>query len=113
MKCSRNILFGNGKELKYKKNEIDYDLNLEVSKSAFSPIRIHYNIFYCLYLQENSCTQATKVKEEPSVWPGYVFIICGCVLGLLFLFETKAQCEAQAGLELQNSTFLLPQPPER
>uniref|UniRef100_A0A2K6NZP7 F-box DNA helicase 1 n=1 Tax=Rhinopithecus roxellana TaxID=61622 RepID=A0A2K6NZP7_RHIRO len=32
--------------------------------------RIHYNIFYCLYLQENSCTQATKVKEEPSVWPG-------------------------------------------
>uniref|UniRef100_A0A8C0PX98 F-box DNA helicase 1 n=2 Tax=Canis lupus familiaris TaxID=9615 RepID=A0A8C0PX98_CANLF len=32
--------------------------------------RIHYNIFYCLYLQENSCTQATEVKEEPSVWPG-------------------------------------------
>ncbi|KAM9672738.1 F-box DNA helicase 1 isoform 4-T6 [Trichechus inunguis] len=32
--------------------------------------RIHYNIFYCLYLQENSCTQITKVKEEPSVWPG-------------------------------------------
>uniref|UniRef100_A0A8C6EUR8 F-box DNA helicase 1 n=1 Tax=Marmota marmota marmota TaxID=9994 RepID=A0A8C6EUR8_MARMA len=32
--------------------------------------RIHYNIFYCLYLQENSCTQATKVQEEPSVWPG-------------------------------------------
>ncbi|XP_016075245.1 PREDICTED: F-box DNA helicase 1 isoform X2 [Miniopterus natalensis] len=32
--------------------------------------RIHYNIFYCLYLQENSCTQATKVKEETSVWPG-------------------------------------------
>ncbi|XP_019062643.1 F-box DNA helicase 1 isoform X2 [Fukomys damarensis] len=32
--------------------------------------RIHYNIFYCLYLQENSCTQATKVKEEPSVWSG-------------------------------------------
>nr|XP_012596698.1 F-box DNA helicase 1 isoform X1 [Microcebus murinus]XP_012596699.1 F-box DNA helicase 1 isoform X2 [Microcebus murinus] len=32
--------------------------------------RIHYNIFYCLYLQENSCTQTTKVKEEPSVWPG-------------------------------------------
>ncbi|KAK2105502.1 DNA helicase I [Saguinus oedipus] len=32
--------------------------------------RIHYNIFYCLYLQENSCTQAAKVKEEPSVWPG-------------------------------------------
>ncbi|XP_012298825.1 F-box DNA helicase 1 isoform X2 [Aotus nancymaae] len=32
--------------------------------------RIHYNIFYCLYLQENSCPQATKVKEEPSVWPG-------------------------------------------
>nr|XP_040132766.1 F-box DNA helicase 1 isoform X3 [Ictidomys tridecemlineatus] len=31
-------------------------------------IRIHYNIFYCLYLQENSC--ATKVQEEPSVWPG-------------------------------------------
>ncbi|KAM4812248.1 F-box DNA helicase 1 isoform X1 [Urocitellus parryii] len=30
--------------------------------------RIHYNIFYCLYLQENSC--ATKVQEEPSVWPG-------------------------------------------
>uniref|UniRef100_G3TST8 F-box DNA helicase 1 n=1 Tax=Loxodonta africana TaxID=9785 RepID=G3TST8_LOXAF len=33
-------------------------------------IRIHYNIFYCLYLQENSGTQITKVKEEPSVWPG-------------------------------------------
>ncbi|XP_023609346.1 F-box DNA helicase 1 isoform X3 [Myotis lucifugus] len=32
--------------------------------------RIHYNIFYCLYLQENSCTQATEVKEETSVWPG-------------------------------------------
>ncbi|KAI5177028.1 F-Box Dna Helicase 1 [Manis pentadactyla] len=32
--------------------------------------RIHYNIFYCLYLQENSCTQATEVREEPSVWPG-------------------------------------------
>ncbi|XP_021552347.1 F-box DNA helicase 1 [Neomonachus schauinslandi] len=32
--------------------------------------RIHYNIFYCLYLQENSCTQARQVKEEPSVWPG-------------------------------------------
>ncbi|XP_032329834.1 F-box DNA helicase 1 isoform X1 [Camelus ferus] len=32
--------------------------------------RIHYNIFYCLYLQENSCAQATDVKEEPSVWPG-------------------------------------------
>ncbi|XP_010589061.1 F-box DNA helicase 1 isoform X2 [Loxodonta africana] len=32
--------------------------------------RIHYNIFYCLYLQENSGTQITKVKEEPSVWPG-------------------------------------------
>uniref|UniRef100_A0A673U3P5 F-box DNA helicase 1 n=1 Tax=Suricata suricatta TaxID=37032 RepID=A0A673U3P5_SURSU len=32
--------------------------------------RIHYNIFYCLYLQENSCTQAAEVKEEPSVWPG-------------------------------------------
>lgn len=32
--------------------------------------RIHYNIFYCLYLQENSCTQAVEVKEEPSVWPG-------------------------------------------
>ncbi|XP_077025613.1 F-box DNA helicase 1 isoform X2 [Tamandua tetradactyla] len=32
--------------------------------------RIHYNIFYCLYLQENSCTQATKIKEETSVWPG-------------------------------------------
>uniref|UniRef100_A0A8C9AXG0 F-box DNA helicase 1 n=1 Tax=Phocoena sinus TaxID=42100 RepID=A0A8C9AXG0_PHOSS len=32
--------------------------------------RIHYNIFYCLYLQENSCAQATAVKEEPSVWPG-------------------------------------------
>ncbi|XP_033708211.1 F-box DNA helicase 1 isoform X4 [Tursiops truncatus] len=32
--------------------------------------RIHYNIFYCLYLQENSCAQATEVKEEPSVWPG-------------------------------------------
>lgn len=32
--------------------------------------RIHYNIFYCLYLQENSSTQATEVKEEPSVWPG-------------------------------------------
>ncbi|XP_037701745.1 F-box DNA helicase 1 isoform X3 [Choloepus didactylus] len=32
--------------------------------------RIHYNIFYCLYLQENSCTQATEIKEGPSVWPG-------------------------------------------
>ncbi|XP_034877597.1 F-box DNA helicase 1 isoform X2 [Mirounga angustirostris] len=32
--------------------------------------RIHYHIFYCLYLQENSCTQARQVKEEPSVWPG-------------------------------------------
>ncbi|KAM7156996.1 F-box DNA helicase 1 isoform 4-T4 [Molossus nigricans] len=32
--------------------------------------RIHYNIFYCLYLQENSCTRATEVKEETSVWPG-------------------------------------------
>uniref|UniRef100_A0A8D1LS90 DNA 3'-5' helicase n=1 Tax=Sus scrofa TaxID=9823 RepID=A0A8D1LS90_PIG len=32
--------------------------------------RIHYNIFYCLYLQENSCARATEVKEEPSVWPG-------------------------------------------
>ncbi|XP_036316815.1 F-box DNA helicase 1 isoform X2 [Pipistrellus kuhlii] len=32
--------------------------------------RIHYNIFYCLYLQENSCTQATEVKEETSVWTG-------------------------------------------
>ncbi|XP_034499474.1 F-box DNA helicase 1 isoform X1 [Ailuropoda melanoleuca] len=32
--------------------------------------RIHYNIFYCLYLQENSCTQAREVTEEPSVWPG-------------------------------------------
>ncbi|XP_015425228.1 PREDICTED: F-box DNA helicase 1 isoform X1 [Myotis davidii] len=32
--------------------------------------RIHYNIFYCLYLQENSCSQATEVKEETSVWPG-------------------------------------------
>lgn len=32
--------------------------------------RIHYNIFYCLYLQENSYTQATEVKEEPSIWPG-------------------------------------------
>ncbi|XP_004757987.2 F-box DNA helicase 1 isoform X1 [Mustela putorius furo] len=32
--------------------------------------RIHYNIFYCLYLQENSCPQAREVKEEPSVWPG-------------------------------------------
>lgn len=32
--------------------------------------RIHYNIFYCLYLQENSCTQATGVREEPTVWPG-------------------------------------------
>uniref|UniRef100_A0A8C4MMX5 F-box DNA helicase 1 n=1 Tax=Equus asinus TaxID=9793 RepID=A0A8C4MMX5_EQUAS len=32
--------------------------------------RIHYNVFYCLYLQENSSTQATEVKEEPSVWPG-------------------------------------------
>ncbi|XP_016045256.1 F-box DNA helicase 1 isoform X2 [Erinaceus europaeus] len=29
--------------------------------------RIHYNIFYCLYLQENSCTQSTEVKEGPSV----------------------------------------------
>ncbi|XP_012520358.1 PREDICTED: F-box only protein 18 [Propithecus coquereli] len=46
------------------------DLNLKLSKSNFFPIRIHYNIFYCLYLQENSSTQATKVKEEPSVWPG-------------------------------------------
>ncbi|KAM5285994.1 F-box DNA helicase 1 isoform 3-T3 [Hipposideros larvatus] len=32
--------------------------------------RIHYNIFYCLYLQESSYTQATEVKEEPSIWPG-------------------------------------------
>ncbi|XP_055970528.1 F-box DNA helicase 1 isoform X1 [Sorex fumeus] len=32
--------------------------------------RIHYNIFYCLYLQENSCAQVTPAKEEPSVWPG-------------------------------------------
>lgn len=32
--------------------------------------RIHYNIFYCLYLQENSCTQVTPMKEELSVWPG-------------------------------------------
>lgn len=32
--------------------------------------RIHYNIFYCLYLQENSCTRATEVKEETSAWPG-------------------------------------------
>uniref|UniRef100_A0A452QSX6 F-box DNA helicase 1 n=1 Tax=Ursus americanus TaxID=9643 RepID=A0A452QSX6_URSAM len=32
--------------------------------------RIHYNIFYCLYLQENSCTQAREVTGEPSVWPG-------------------------------------------
>ncbi|XP_069911893.1 F-box DNA helicase 1 isoform X3 [Oryctolagus cuniculus] len=32
--------------------------------------RIHYNIFYCLYLQENSCAQATRGKEEPSVLPG-------------------------------------------
>ncbi|XP_045714105.1 F-box DNA helicase 1 [Phyllostomus hastatus] len=32
--------------------------------------RIHYNIFYCLYIQENSGTQATTVKEETSVWPG-------------------------------------------
>ncbi|XP_015983469.2 F-box DNA helicase 1 isoform X4 [Rousettus aegyptiacus] len=32
--------------------------------------RIHYNIFYCLYLQENSCTQATGLREEPTVWPG-------------------------------------------
>ncbi|XP_039096318.1 F-box DNA helicase 1 isoform X2 [Hyaena hyaena] len=32
--------------------------------------RIHYNIFYCLYLQENSCTQAAEIKEEPSIWPG-------------------------------------------
>uniref|UniRef100_H0XDT8 F-box DNA helicase 1 n=2 Tax=Otolemur garnettii TaxID=30611 RepID=H0XDT8_OTOGA len=31
--------------------------------------RIHYNIFYCLYLQENSCAQATKVREEAAVWP--------------------------------------------
>lgn len=39
MKCNRNILFGNGKKLKYiqEKNEIDYDLNLEVSKSTFFP----------------------------------------------------------------------------
>lgn len=75
-----------------RKNEIDDDLNLEVSKSTFSPIRIHYNIFYCLYLQENSCTQATKVTEEPSVWPGYVWTICGGVLALLFLFETVSLC---------------------
>lgn len=32
--------------------------------------RIHYNIFYCLYLQENSCAQTTRGKEEPSVLPG-------------------------------------------
>ncbi|XP_021566739.1 F-box DNA helicase 1 [Carlito syrichta] len=32
--------------------------------------RIHYNIFYCLYLQENSCAQAPRVQEEPSVWSG-------------------------------------------
>ncbi|XP_058138437.1 F-box DNA helicase 1 isoform X1 [Dasypus novemcinctus] len=32
--------------------------------------RLHYNIFYCLYCQENSYTPAKKVKEEPSVWPG-------------------------------------------
>ncbi|XP_044084754.1 F-box DNA helicase 1 isoform X2 [Neovison vison] len=32
--------------------------------------RIHYCIFYCLYLEENSCPQAREVKEEPSVWPG-------------------------------------------
>lgn len=32
--------------------------------------RIHYNIFYCLYLQENSCAQASGDKEEPSVWSG-------------------------------------------
>ncbi|XP_057589911.1 F-box DNA helicase 1 isoform X3 [Hippopotamus amphibius kiboko] len=32
--------------------------------------RIHYNILYCLYLQENSCAQPTEVKAEPSVWPG-------------------------------------------
>ncbi|KAM6214374.1 F-box DNA helicase 1 [Rhynchocyon petersi] len=32
--------------------------------------RIHYNIYYCLYLQENSHTLISKVKEEPSIWPG-------------------------------------------
>ncbi|XP_075408541.1 F-box DNA helicase 1 isoform X1 [Tenrec ecaudatus] len=32
--------------------------------------RIHYNIFYCLYLQENSGAQVTRVKGESSSWPG-------------------------------------------
>ncbi|XP_040824206.1 F-box DNA helicase 1 isoform X1 [Ochotona curzoniae] len=32
--------------------------------------RIHYNIFYCLYLQENSSSQVSESKEEPSVWSG-------------------------------------------
>uniref|UniRef100_A0A8C2PFF9 F-box DNA helicase 1 n=1 Tax=Capra hircus TaxID=9925 RepID=A0A8C2PFF9_CAPHI len=44
--------------------------------------RIHYNIFYCLYLQENSCAQASGDKEEPSVWSGYVRLqmCCGLIL---------------------------------
>lgn len=55
--------------------------------------RIHYNIFYCLYLQENSYTQATEVKEEPSIWPGYVRVcsgeggVCVCVFSIFDSFS--------------------------